>query len=169
MIKKKESAAIEFANLLADFEQRDSFHIDAAKVEISEQIYQAMRNKGVTEAELSRRLGVSRAYVNKILQGNVNFTIETLVKISRALDCKFEFQFASNKAKADILDAEIIYERIAKTVSTPSPRHGYSSGMNVLAFEKYKLNKTRDFLITDTEVILNQKSEGNYASGKNAA
>ena len=169
MNTKKENIAAQFADLLSEIERRDSFHIDAAKLELSEQIYQAMENKGVTEAELSRRLGTSRAYINKILQGNVNFTIETLVKISRALDHKFEFRFADNAAPADVLDAQIVYERITAPIPTFAPRHGYSPRNNVFDFGTVKLDKNKDFSIVDTEVAVYQKSEKNYAPVENAA
>ena len=110
MTEKKLSPAARFKEMLDAVKEQDSFHVDATKVELSEQIYNAMEEKGVSEAELSRRLKVSRAYVNKILQGTANLTIESLVKISRALGCEFKFEFAYGKTDADILDAEIIYE-----------------------------------------------------------
>lgn len=165
MKNEKQTIAEEFAELFAEFEQRDSFHIDAAKLELSNQIHRAMEEKGVSEAELSRRLSVSRAYVNKILQGNVNFTIETLVKISRALNCKFEFQFVDNAAPVDVLDAQIVYESITKPI--PAVRHGAKP--NVINFNNFKLNKIKDFTVEDTEIILNQKTEKNYAPRENAA
>jgi transcriptional regulator with XRE-family HTH domain len=39
------------------------------------------------KAELARRLKTSRAYITKLLQGSANFTLESLVKVARALDC----------------------------------------------------------------------------------
>ena len=89
--KKKPSAAQEFKEMLASAESRIDFKIDAAKLELSEQIYSAMEEAGISEAELARRLNVSRAYVNKILKGTANLTIESLVRIGTALGRKFEF------------------------------------------------------------------------------
>lgn len=108
MINKKEAASLRFSNLVAELAQTDAFQIDPAKLELSEQIYQAMLKQAISEAELSRRLGVSRAYINKILQGNVNFTIDTIVKISRALNHKFEFRLVDQTPSKDVLEAEII-------------------------------------------------------------
>lgn len=166
MSKNKETSASRFASLVGELEKRDSFHVDAAKLELSEQIYQMMESKSVTEAELSRRLAVSRAYVNKILQGNVNFTVETLVKIGRALDCSFEFGFVDNNPKMSVLDSEIIYEQIAKPI--PS-RHTHNQRINIFDFQKYKLNKTKNVSIMDAEIVLSRKSEENYAPRENAA
>ncbi|MBK8809170.1 MAG: helix-turn-helix transcriptional regulator [Acidobacteria bacterium] len=109
--KKKPSAAQEFKEMLASAESRIDFKIDAAKLELSEQIYNAMEESGVTEAELARRLDVSRAYVNKILKGTANLTIESLVRIGFALDREFTFAFASTDAhESDVLDAEYVYD-----------------------------------------------------------
>lgn len=95
MSKKKLTAAEWFTEFGKELEQDGSLQIDAAKLELSEQIFQLMENKGITEAELARRLKVSRAYVNKVLQGSTNFTIETLVKIGIALKAEFRFEFVS--------------------------------------------------------------------------
>lgn len=96
MSKRKPALTVadRFARMFHDFERSPDFHVEQAKVEISEQIYQAMQSRDVTPAELSRRLGTSRAYVTKILQGNVNFTVESLGKIAHALDCDFRPVFA---------------------------------------------------------------------------
>lgn len=96
-VNKRETTSDRFANLFKQFEQSDTYHIDGAKLEISEQIYLAMEQQGVSNAKLARRLGKSRAYITKVLQGNVNFTIESLVKIARALGHKFDFQFVTER------------------------------------------------------------------------
>ncbi len=95
---KRHTMTERFADLFREMEQADVYHIEGAKVEIAEQIYLAMKQQGVSNAELARRLGKSRAYITKVLQGNVNFTIESLVKIARVLDRKFDFQFAPERA-----------------------------------------------------------------------
>ncbi len=45
-----------------------------------------MKARGVTRADLARRLGTSQAYVTKVLGGTTNFTIETMAKLAMALD-----------------------------------------------------------------------------------
>lgn len=49
-------------------------------------ICRLMEEKKVSKAELARRLGTSRAYVTKLLGGNANFTLATMVKVAMALD-----------------------------------------------------------------------------------
>jgi|GEM_PF-2664071 len=122
---KKLTSAERFANLTEKLKKNGRLQIDAAKLELSEQVFQAMENKGMSEAELARRLKVSRAYVNKILQGSTNFTIETLVKIGIALKAEFKFEFVSESdlvesmPEANVLDAEIVY--VDKDLPTEFP------------------------------------------------
>lgn len=81
-----------FAELFHKLQQSPTYRIEGLKVEISEQIYLAMQRDDVSNAELARRLGKSRAYVTKILSGNVNFTLETLVAIAEALNYEVKFE-----------------------------------------------------------------------------
>jgi transcriptional regulator with XRE-family HTH domain len=89
-----------FADLLRRAESTDAYQIDRLKVEISERIYNAMKEQGVSNAELARRLGKSRAYVTKLLRGTTNFTLESLVRIGRALSCEVEFELLSKVPQA---------------------------------------------------------------------
>lgn len=74
---------------LEQLRKSETYDKEAVRDEISEQIHKAMEREGVKPAELARRLGKSRAYVTKILQGNANFTIDTLVQIARALGYRY--------------------------------------------------------------------------------
>jgi len=44
-----------------------------------------MEEQKVSRAELARRIGTSRAYITKLLGGNANFTLMTMVKLAMAL------------------------------------------------------------------------------------
>lgn len=93
MRNEKLTTAERFARLGQRLAGDGRLQIDAAKVELSEQIYTAMQDKRITEAELARRLGSSRAYINKVLQGATNFTVESLVKIGLALGLELRVEF----------------------------------------------------------------------------
>ena len=108
-----------FANLFREMKQTDVYHIEGAKVEIAEQIYLAMKRHHVSNAELARRLGKSRAYVTKVLQGSTNFTLESLVRIARALDCQLDLQF-SPRHKAFVSQSKNQTRRLAKLPNQPS-------------------------------------------------
>lgn len=158
MADNKLSPAERFKEMLDAAKEKDSFHVDAAKLELSEQIYIVMEEKGVSEAELSRRLAVSRAYVNKILQGSANLTIESLVKIGRALETEFKFAFGSFVEQSDdVLDTEYIYEKASVAKELVRPVH-----QNVYDFSQYKLTPSKDVSVAES-------TESEYARSEIAA
>lgn len=85
-----------FASLFCEHQKNDEYHFEGAKIEIAEQISQIMKNKNINQSELARKLDVNRAYVSRILNGNVNLTLDTLVKIGRKLDSEWTFKLAQH-------------------------------------------------------------------------
>jgi transcriptional regulator with XRE-family HTH domain len=55
---------------------------------VVDQIVERMREKGVSRSELARSLGVSAAYVTKVLNRRANFTLESLGRLADALDAR---------------------------------------------------------------------------------
>jgi len=58
-----------------------------------------MKANGVSRSELARRLGVSPAYVTKVLRGNVNFTLDSMVRLVRAAGGDVSLQVAPKTQK----------------------------------------------------------------------
>ncbi|OQA47784.1 MAG: helix-turn-helix protein [Bacteroidetes bacterium ADurb.Bin302] len=85
-----------FNTLFSEAEERNEFHAAGVKIEIAEQIFRMMEKRNMTQADLARKLGKNRAYVSKILKGNTNFTIETLVLIARSLEAEWDFQLVTS-------------------------------------------------------------------------
>ncbi len=69
---------------IAPFRDTPEFQTERILVEIGEQIVTQMENQAISRAELARRLGVSRAFVTRLLTGNPNLTIKTLVRVASA-------------------------------------------------------------------------------------
>ena len=82
-----------FQKLVDQIKATETFEKEVARDLVSDQIDWMMKKHNVKKAELARRLGKSRAYITKILQGNANFTLDTLVQIARALGYRFEPAF----------------------------------------------------------------------------
>jgi plasmid maintenance system antidote protein VapI len=106
MLNKYQNSSEKIASLLTEFQPSEAFELERAKVEIAEQIHRIMEQQNISNVELARRLGSSKAYVTKILQGNSNFTIESLIKISRAISCQIDIQF-SQPAPAKISTRQV--------------------------------------------------------------
>lgn len=75
-----------FKGLIDKAKERDSYWVGKAVSDFTEDLYSLMESRGVSKAELSKRLGSSPAYVTKVLRGNTNFTIESMVRMVRALN-----------------------------------------------------------------------------------
>ena len=121
---ERKTASERFADLLQRAELSDAYQIDRLKVEISERIYNAMNQQGVSNAELARRLGKSRAYVTKLLRGTTNFTLESLVRIGRALSCEVEFELLPKPAQTKASAASKAVRKSASKTPTKGIRKG---------------------------------------------
>jgi len=74
-----------FEKMIADAQTRNTYWEELAIIKFSEEVCQLMEKQGVSRAELARRLNKSQAWVTKLLGGSNNFTLETMVRVSRAL------------------------------------------------------------------------------------
>jgi transcriptional regulator with XRE-family HTH domain len=85
----KRQPEMNFQDFVQKVKRSEAYDKEVARAEISDQISRLMVLQKISRAQLASRLGKSRAYVTKILQGNANFTIDSLVQIGRALGCRY--------------------------------------------------------------------------------
>ncbi len=93
----------DFTDLLRQAEQKDDFWVESAKLSFVIELNRLLQNCEMTYADLARRIDRSPAYISKIMAGDTNFTIETLVKLSRAVDCRLDIKLHSENEKQDSL------------------------------------------------------------------
>jgi transcriptional regulator with XRE-family HTH domain len=115
----------DFQEMLNQIKSSESYDKEVLRGEISDQIACLMQATGVSKAELARRLNKSRAYVTKILQGNANFTLDSLVQIARVLGCKY----------APIFVPVNVWKQIEAKALSVSPQR---AGESKLVAETYK-------------------------------
>src|SRR3989441_6467712 len=72
------------------------YRLEKILIQLGEDICRLMRDQQISRAEVAERLGVSRAYVTKGLNGNPNLTIKTLLKLSDALGRELAISFFPN-------------------------------------------------------------------------
>ena len=92
----------EYEKAAAEVRKADAYKRAQVISDFTERICRRLEELGITQSELARRLGVTRAYVTNFLRGNVNFTFDTAVRISTALGMDFE---ATLVTKSDKLTA----------------------------------------------------------------
>jgi transcriptional regulator with XRE-family HTH domain len=65
--------------------------------EIFREVHGYMQEKGITQKELAKKLGVSDAYVSQILNGKFNFTLKKLIELGLAIGKPKQINKAAKK------------------------------------------------------------------------
>jgi transcriptional regulator with XRE-family HTH domain len=73
-----------FKELIDEAKGRDTYWTASMILDFTEGLHKIMEANGVTRSDLARRLRVSPAYITKVLRGNVNFTVDSMVRLARA-------------------------------------------------------------------------------------
>jgi predicted transcriptional regulator len=73
--------------------------MDLAVTDFTHDLHERMRQLGISQGELARRMGTSRPYVTKLLSGG-NFTLQTMVKLAMAIDAVVRVRLEGNEVRA---------------------------------------------------------------------
>ena len=84
-----------FKEFLNEAKERNSYWAASMILDFTEGLHRIMEANGVTRSDLARRLGVSPAYITKVLRGNVNFTVDSMVRLVRAAGGEVHIQVAA--------------------------------------------------------------------------
>lgn len=111
-----------FKDLFRDAEKNDAYQTELAILRFTEDMVRAMEDKGVTRAELARRIGTSAAYVTKILRGSTNFTLATMVRVAQALNMQVDVRLEPRaEIEAEPVRFEALDLSIERRSETPIP------------------------------------------------
>jgi len=88
------SAKTWFQQKLNALKDSFDFRLETQLYDLTEKICRKMDEKGINRTQLANRLDVTPAAITKILKGNSNFTLKTLLSLADALemDLKIEFE-----------------------------------------------------------------------------
>jgi len=98
-----------FEELFQCAEERPNYWMELAKLEFSEEMLARMKEREISKGQLATLLAAKPAFVTRLVSGNNNYTLETMVRVARALDCEFRchLQPAGTKASwVDVLEEE---------------------------------------------------------------
>jgi transcriptional regulator with XRE-family HTH domain len=70
------------------------YRLEKVLIQLGEDMCLLMEQQGLSRTQLAERMGVSPAYITKILDGNPNLTIKSLLKLSDALGRELTIHFA---------------------------------------------------------------------------
>lgn len=118
-----EQNAERYGELFARAEASPEYWSEVAAHELIREIEARMDRQGVSRAELARRLGSSKAYVTKVLGGNVNFTLATMARLAAALDAELRVGLADRHSKGRSKgQPKRSMPRRTATAKAPAPR-----------------------------------------------
>ena len=75
-----------------EFQGDPEYEFDKVAIDVGEQIVARMEELGMTQADLARQMGVSRARISQILRGNDNLTLKSIVAVAIGLDSRVDVQ-----------------------------------------------------------------------------
>lgn len=83
-----------FEQMFDELENDSEYKAELDCLAFTEKIVGIMDRKGITRANLARKMGCTPAYVTRLLRGTVNFTMLTMRKIADALGCDIDYNLA---------------------------------------------------------------------------
>jgi transcriptional regulator with XRE-family HTH domain len=91
-----------FAQIVEKAKKHDEYWIAGVMIEFTEMVCKFMEEQKMTRTDLAKKLDVSSAYITKLLRGNANVTLKTMVRLAKVFnkEIKIEFQnieIVSNK------------------------------------------------------------------------
>lgn len=93
------SLAKKLVEALEEAEQSVEYWRDIAVTDFTRDLHARMAKLGVSQGELARRMGTSRPYITKLLDGG-NFTLQTMVKLATALDAVVRIRMEGKEERA---------------------------------------------------------------------
>ena len=82
-----------FKSMMESFKEDLDFRLETVILELTEKISKRMEGKGINRTRLAELLSVSPPAVTKILNGNSNFTLKTLLTLADALELELKVDF----------------------------------------------------------------------------
>ncbi len=107
------------ASLFEKVKTKDTYWTSKAILEFTSDLYQLMKQKGLTKADMARSLKTSQAYMTKVFKGDVNFTIDSMVRLTRTLGGKVHIHVVADNV--DVRWFDVIKGEKKPEVSWKSP------------------------------------------------
>lgn len=86
-------------SILDEAKKSDEYWMDSAKLDFAIAIEARRREVNKSYADLARAMNTSNAYISKVFRGDANLTIESMVKLARAVGCNINVDLLPISAK----------------------------------------------------------------------
>lgn len=128
------------SRILDNFRGTLDYELANVEMDFTDSLEALMQRRGVNNSELARRIETSPAYITKILRGSTNFTLETMVKLVRALNGELHVRACAKEDDARWFHA---------VHSRPSNANAANVRRNITNRRQYRISGTAE---TDDEL-----------------
>ena len=94
------------------------FFMDKILKDIGSRIRQARKNKQLSQAELAELMNVSTPYVSDIENGKTNFSIESFIRLTEALQTSSDWLLQTNIPEVTTIQSNEINELLSDCTSS---------------------------------------------------
>lgn len=84
-----------------DIYRSKEFKIEYTKLEFTEAIAEMMEFRGVTRKELGDKIGRTKKYMKKLMNGDIEITVNEYANILYALNFSFRIKLTTNEMERD--------------------------------------------------------------------
>lgn len=118
-----------FADIFRKAMAEDDFWVETAILDFTLDLHAEMKRQRKTNADLAAIIGSSPAYITKVFRGEANFTIKSMVKLSRALGCQLHLKVSHSDYKISWFNAPMLKDARENTPIVTTSDSYHSEGL----------------------------------------
>jgi transcriptional regulator with XRE-family HTH domain len=104
-----------------------AYWVERAVLQITGKLWDAMTQKNLTQAALAQKVDKKPTYVNRVLNGNHNVTLKTLVTLAHALDMEVKIDLVEKSNFVASIATNSVINKAAYNASVRGRFHLVSS------------------------------------------
>ena len=105
-----------FKSRLEQVKQTQAYRVQQLTLSFASTLANLMKERQVSKVQFAERVGTSPAYVTKVLRGDVNYTVETMVKLAAAVDADVMISLKPRSPDWQVLPAECVKQNTQPTL-----------------------------------------------------
>ncbi len=130
-----------FRQLFEEARAGDNYWVADAINCFTENLHGLAEEHGISRSELAARLGKTPQYITKIFRGDVNFTIESMVKLTRATGGRLHIRVAPEEREVRFVEVSAPFVAPPRGPERPIERWGLEEAMENTAIPEFDKEK----------------------------
>ncbi|WP_144822390.1 helix-turn-helix domain-containing protein [Marinobacter piscensis] len=82
----------------------EGYWVEKSKLDFTGALFAQMKSKGMTKSALARKLGLSAPYISRVMAGDENLTIESMVKLASSVGGRLHIHISDQHNKVDWIE-----------------------------------------------------------------